>query len=611
MPAIFLAVGQAAEILRCLAENDFDFHALLSWQRVFYFAALAIFCWHLFYLNFVLLHVKFPTSPPMSERVRRVRAYVPLASAVLPCVLMAAAFWNVSGLHGDDFRLLLNSAEDPGKAGLHYLSFATLGLGVALFFGFREWQKSRGPEQEVSVGRHLEPATRRWLLAMTLVSTLLCYGFYRWPVEIPTALGTAAILFLAASGWVSFGSWIVFLSRMHRVPLLTIMLLVVVASSLVNDNHAIRTVEGKFHSRRPNVNEGFAAWRTNLVQSCPRTNSLRWPVFIVAAEGGGIRAAYWTATVLSELQQADTNFGKHIFAISGVSGGSLGAAVFTGLLAQESKQIRTEAQAILAHDFLAPPIAYMLYPDFLQRFSPFPNAELCRAKALEKAWEKAWENVTDNTAFEKPFDELWRNGHKFPALFLNGTSVEDGKRILTSSLSVEGFNDAHNGHYMLAGAMSVSTAVHMSARFTYFSPAGRFFNGEHVVDGGYFENSGGATADEIRERTGLPTDGLEAMEGYFDPVFIIINSVNAPPQSTPLLSEVFAPVQTLLNTRVARASFSQAELALAPSIQFTLNLQGTSLPLGWQLSKEAMAEMGRQIRGHTNIARVAALLKDK
>jgi hypothetical protein len=46
----------------------------------------------------------------------------------------------------------------------------------------------------------------------------------------------------------------------------------------------------------------------------------------------------------------------------------------------------------------------------------------------------------------------------------------------------------------------LSTAAHMSARFTYVSPAGRFPDGTHVVDGGYFENSGATTALEILMR---------------------------------------------------------------------------------------------------------------
>src|SRR5437763_8070781 len=49
-----------------------------------------------------------------------------------------------------------------------------------------------------------------------------------------------------------------------------------------------------------------------------------------------------------------------------------------------------------------------------------------------------------------------------------------------------------------------STAAHLSARFTYVSPAGSLRKrsekeiAAHVVDGAYFENSGTATALEIR-----------------------------------------------------------------------------------------------------------------
>src|SRR5438105_14821751 len=46
----------------------------------------------------------------------------------------------------------------------------------------------------------------------------------------------------------------------------------------------------------------------------------------------------------------------------------------------------------------------------------------------------------------------------------------------------------------------LSTAAHMSARFTYVSPAGRFPDGTYIVDGGYFENSGATAALEIVTR---------------------------------------------------------------------------------------------------------------
>src|SRR5262245_65240621 len=46
----------------------------------------------------------------------------------------------------------------------------------------------------------------------------------------------------------------------------------------------------------------------------------------------------------------------------------------------------------------------------------------------------------------------------------------------------------------------LSTTAHMSARFTFVSPAGRFPDGSHIVDSGYFENSAATTAYEIATR---------------------------------------------------------------------------------------------------------------
>ncbi|MGY3690537.1 hypothetical protein ACVIGA_000617 [Bradyrhizobium sp. USDA 3240] len=58
------------------------------------------------------------------------------------------------------------------------------------------------------------------------------------------------------------------------------------------------------------------------------------PAFIVAAEGGGIRAAAMTAIVLKELSLRNPKFADHLFAIVGVSGGSVGAATYAAALAQ-------------------------------------------------------------------------------------------------------------------------------------------------------------------------------------------------------------------------------------------------------------------------------------
>src|SRR5207237_579137 len=91
-------------------------------------------------------------------------------------------------------------------------------------------------------------------------------------------------------------------------------------------------------------------------------------------------------------------------------------------------------------------------------------------------------------------------------------SVEKGNRIITSNvrLTTNTFLDAQDAAKKLSRLrprkietgcrIPLSTAAHMSARFTFVSPAGRFPDGTHIVDGGYFENFGATTADEIATR---------------------------------------------------------------------------------------------------------------
>jgi hypothetical protein len=297
----------------------------------------------------------------------------------------------------------------------------------------------------------------------------------------------------------------------------------------------------------------------------------------------------------------------------------------------------------------------MFFPDLLQRFLPYPFASADRAAALETAWEYGWERTISGSGdgggpeanrMGQPFRKLWQT-HKdnvpLPALFLNGTRVESGKRIITSNLpittTVTGeFVDAEDAEDQLGNNTSgrdlpASTAAHMSARFTYVSPAGLLPNGGRVVDGGYFENSGAATALEV-----LYEVEAAISEGHWPEtvVPIVIEIRNGPTQQLPdtrkdivdekkeekdekerqreFLSEALSPLSTLFNTRAARATFSQEaieseqqsqqdelhvshpEITLRNRVLFGLHDSPVPLPLGWMLSGDAANEMRQQLR---------------
>jgi hypothetical protein len=497
------------------------------------------------------------------------------------------------------------------------------------------------------------------------------------PVTAGLLIGSGAIVCLAATAWVCFGSLVVLLARGLGLPLVGLLLAWAMLCSLWNDNHRVRTIPAEAAratlsssiepaasskqdtAARPSVQEAFMAWHEAVQKAYPSvTGGAPRPVFIVATEGGGIRAAYWTALVLAALQDRSDvqrkawivahpgqppppDFASHLFAVSGVSGGSLGAAVFNALLAENvAYPMENRAHDILRQDFLSPTLAAMFFPDLFQRFFPFPIAAADRGAALEKAWEYGWQRAVSGkdergqprpNRLAQPFRTLWKDRQSeipLPALFLNGTRVESGKRIITSNLLISSgahgeFADAEDAEAILDSGGSrdipLSTAAHMSARFTYVSPAGRLPDGGHIVDGGYFENSAAGTALEIV----YAVEGVIQKAGWPEPVVpVVIEIRNGPTKENPdspvdsrptpdqpkhdFLSEIVAPVNTLLNTRNARASFSQEAIegeqdsqtnyGLTNKFRFGLHGSSVPLPLGWMLSGGAANEMRRQLR---------------
>ena len=158
----------------------------------------------------------------------------------------------------------------------------------------------------------------------------------------------------------------------------------------------------------------------------------------------------------------------------------------------------------------------------------------------------------------------------------------------------------------------LSTAVLMSARFAFVSPAGLLSDSRnrpwgHIVDGGYFDNSGAETVHDIL--TAL-ADKLADTTRYRIAVIVISNepidssskvTVDSSPETTNGFLQVFAPIRAFLTTRVAHSRYSIA--ALSDSLikrggkfdHYNLIKRGVPIPLGWQLSESSISEMNRQL----------------
>jgi predicted acylesterase/phospholipase RssA len=429
-------------------------------------------------------------------------------------------------------------------------------------------------------------AHRRRARALLLSAFVLLVAFVAVPVYLPQWLGAPAIAVLGVTGIALFGTAIltyVPMSKGGPAATLTALLLAVLFG-FWNHNHPIRLADeagGKAMAAlaRPAPAERFAA----MAQSAGGAETV---VFVIAA-GGGIRAAYWTASVLAALEdELGETFSKRLFAISGVSGGSVGAAAYVTLKraqleAGPDASLLAPVRTVLGNDFLSPVVAGLLFPDLAQRFIPFPVTLADRQRFLERSFELAFQGDA-RRLFAGPFQNLYAGaaGDRLPSLLLNTTVVETGQRAVLSNLDVGGLPgvvDLFDDRYQLA-AIRTSAAAGASARFTYVSPAGRVDiagdDSVRLVDGGYFENSGAATMGDL---IALLDDRIGDSDRKFRPVLIVINN---DPTSVGLcrrdnsgsdtlkggrfnaaVSEVAAPIRALFETRGARQQIAEVKAA--------------------------------------------------
>jgi WD40 repeat protein len=379
------------------------------------------------------------------------------------------------------------------------------------------------------------------------------------------------------------------------------------------------------------------------------------------------------------------SFDKQLFAISGVSGGALGAVTFYAALADSQlapkggvetnpkppcnanasrndlfqsndkdhpkpdKYWKDCLQLLLAGDFLSPIFLSMIGGDLL---GMQPQD---RTAVLEKSWETRYLAATSdqkgggasqNSTLAKPMlsirDSVLKAGPEnwLPILLLNGTSVQTGRRIIASDIDTsrllrddgEGkgrrmFRDAYDlresfgkpgqneseNEKRRSWDIGLSTAATISARFPGISPHGDIVsrsNGtvvDRVVDGGYYENFGAATALELVE---VLDDMRKHRKHNLTPLVILVNNepgmpdldcedaerkpaAHPHPDPWALFATWRSPFDAVLGTRRARGTHAAAQLCdyVGPSrFAFVTVGQQTGfvkkkLSMSWWLSK--------------------------
>ncbi|TYL92606.1 hypothetical protein FXB40_24515 [Bradyrhizobium rifense] len=244
----------------------------------------------------------------------------------------------------------------------------------------------------------------------------------------------------------------------------------------------------------------------------------------------------------ADLKARGENLEELIFAISGVSGGSVGAMEYVAALHGRSAfGSQAKATEFLKSDFLAGAIASLVFVDGPSNFLP-DLGQPDRGTALERSLEKGSSGYLAHS-FLSFFPDINSASKRWtPSLLLNATHQETGRRIIASNLKIERdvFLDTFDELDLLGSDIRASTAAHNSARFTYVSPAGKlepkggasFLSGEtnrgYVIDGGYFENYGAVTALELAREARAQ---IEAKRGV-GAVRLIVLQISSDPTLT-------------------------------------------------------------------------------
>lgn len=306
-------------------------------------------------------------------------------------------------------------------------------------------------------------------LALVILAFLVTVTFPIPPADLVLALGAIfGSLALAAA-----------VSEMWAVALLSAILVVPGALTYVSSQDLTPALASKDDGK--SLTDEFVKWvglpgrfsaAPNSGKACTQDTSRR--VFIIAAEGGGIYAASAISLMLAELQDECPNFAKHVFAISGVSGGSIGAAVFQALdrsqvtpsssdlkesgtgetpTAKDPREsdcwsappsnhsvrpqcvLEDEVSSIMQDDHLSPVVA-SIFPELFG--APTRRAQ---AQAIDFDQSVRSQNVAAAVELCDPYLDHWSSSDAGPGLVLNTTWVENGLRVAFAPYKLQNIGD--------------------------------------------------------------------------------------------------------------------------------------------------------------------------
>lgn len=253
-------------------------------------------------------------------------------------------------------------------------------------------------------------------------------------------------------------------------------------------------------------------WRKHVQDSTGKP-----PLIILSVSGGGSRASFWT---FRALQYADSLTNGKISAntvmMTGASGGMMGAAYWRGIHDYYNRGLiknpyERSYQDNMGKDLLNAIVFSLASVDM---FSPFNKISLAgysytkdRGYAMEQEMIRNTEGVLDKKLGD--YKEQESRG-QLPMLIVNGTIINDGRRLLMSAQPVsyllQSEYDVNSGGYPAIDGVDFTTffsgqdpynlrlptALRMTATFPYILPVVKLPSEPYIniMDAGFRDNFG-------------------------------------------------------------------------------------------------------------------------
>jgi hypothetical protein len=397
----------------------------------------------------------------------------------------------------------------------------------------------------------------RWMLGVSAAILVLSLVF---PVIAGLLLGPVGAFILLLGSWAAvIGTLIRVLGdrkpleifalvRLRSTPIVTLLIVVPLVVSLIASVpglHALRfdaksaADSGGVDPTRPTLHDAFSDWvdttdKANCsapITAASGTVHIR-PLVLIAAQGGGIRAATWTVDVLDQLPANGACADDAALLSSSASGGSIGLTTFHSPGQSLAKQQKNSTTPFAGQDALGGVVVGIIDGDLLGGMTGIRVPSATNPFNLASAWD--WHDRTalqeltwqrEIPAFNQAYDT--KLAHPTGYLVLNSTDSVTNCKVLVAQVDLGTTSTSQQPECNGSGVnisntidlsdtlgpcywnLQWSTAAELSARFPVISAPGRIDPSTvpanckknlapmQLVDGGASENTGLGTLSDI------------------------------------------------------------------------------------------------------------------